>query len=120
MGTQETCLFRLDASPSRGSSEVFVLVIPKHGPRQGHELEVGGDLSNVSQDEVDLLLLPIEGLPDLRACGLQLTPWEQQCYGRSQLHCWGVEGDVHKLNMYDSVHCYYSFLKQPPRSQLST
>ena len=69
-----TCLFRLYGSPSGGSSEVLVLVIPKHGSRKWHELEVGGDLPSVAQDEVHLLLLSIKSLANLCTCGLQLAP----------------------------------------------
>ena len=71
---QSPHLFRLYRCPSGGGPEVFVLVIPKHGAREGHELEVGGDLADVAQDEMHLLLLAVEGLAYICTGGLQLTP----------------------------------------------
>ena len=73
-GTDVACLFRLDGGPSGGCSEGLVSVIAKHGARQRHELEVGSHLANVAQDEVHLLLLTVEGFPNLCTCGLQLAP----------------------------------------------
>ena len=67
-------LFRLYRCPSGSSPEVLVLVIPKHGAGEGHELEVGCDLADVAQDEMHLLLLAVEGLAYLCTGGLQLTP----------------------------------------------
>ena len=73
-----TCLFRLYGCPSWSSPEVFVPIIAEHGARQRHELEVGCDLADVAQDEVDLLLSAVESLTDLCAGGFQLTPEEQR------------------------------------------
>ena len=63
-------LFRLYRCPSGGSPEVLVLVVPKHGAREGHKLEVGGDLADVAKDEMHLLLLAEEGLAYLCTGGL--------------------------------------------------
>lgn len=69
-----TCLFWLYSGPSRCSPELLVSIVSKHDPRQGHELEVGGDLACVAQNEMHLLALPVEGLTNLCTGGLQFTP----------------------------------------------
>lgn len=71
---QSPHLFRLYRRPSGSGSKILIFVIAEHGAREGHELEVGGDLANVTKDEMHLLLLAVEGLTYLCTGGLQLTP----------------------------------------------
>lgn len=73
----EFYLFRLDCSPSGCCAELLVSIISKHGPWQGHKLEVGCHLTGVAQNKMHLLALPIKGVTNLSTCGLQLTPASQ-------------------------------------------